>query len=257
MKVNSGPRKVINQAIFYAALLFLWQAVIMLRVWPGYLFPSPASVMQAIIDGFMDNSLLIGIAVSFKRLLTGFFIAILCGGFLGVMLSVFKTLDETVGGLVLGLQTLPSICWFPLALVWFGLSDWAIIFVVIAGSLFSITMATSSALKHISPLYISAGRNMGARGIGLLWRVVIPASFPSLVMGLRQSWSFAWRSLMAGELLFNCLGLGYLLNMGRELNDMSRVVAVMFVIMIISIFVDRLLFGKIESRIKQRYGLER
>lgn len=255
MKANSGSAKLIKQAVFYAALVFLWQLVAALGVWPGYVFPSPLNVMRAVAEGVMDGSFLIGIVVSFRRLLIGFFIAMLLGGLLGVILRVSKSLDETIGSLVLGLQTLPSICWLPLALLWFGLSEWAIIFVVVAGSLFSITMATNSAFKHTPPLYINVGRNMGARGVVLLWRVVVPAALPSLLMGLRQSWSFAWRSLMAGELLFNCLGLGFLLNMGRELNDMNRVVAVMFIIMIVSIFIDRLIFGKIESGIKRRYGL--
>jgi len=248
-------KKTARQIIFYLALLALWQALIISKLWPGYIFPAPLKVAAAVIEGFRNQTFLIGIMVSFKRLLIGYGISIVFGGTLGMLLVKFKTLEQTLGNLILGLQTLPSICWFPLALIWFGLSEWAIIFVVIAGSLFSITMSTHSAFKNIPPIYIQVGKNMGARGIGLLWRVFIPAAIPSLLIGLRQSWSFAWRSLMAGELLFNCLGLGYLLSMGRELNDMSQVLAVMFLIMLISIFIDRLIFGKAESRIRLRYGL--
>lgn len=244
-----------KQILFYLALLGLWQTVIMLRLWPHYIFPSPAQVVAALTEGLCNRTFLIAILISFKRLLIGFAVSIICGGLLGLALLKFKTLYDTLGGLILGLQTLPSICWFPLALIWFGLSEWAIIFVVIAGSLFSITMATCSSFKNVPPIYIRVGRNMGAHGARLLLKVIIPAAIPSLLMGLRQSWSFAWRSLMAGELLFNCLGLGYLLNMGRELNDMSQVLAVMFVILFIGIFVDRLVFGKLEAKTRLKYGL--
>jgi NitT/TauT family transport system permease protein len=142
-----------------------------------------------------------------------------------------------------------------MAILWFGLNDTAIIFVVIIGAIFSITIATESGLKNIPTLYIRAGKNMGAKGLGMLWYVMLPAALPSIVTGLKQGWSFAWRSLMAGELLFVSLGLGHLLMMGRELNDMNRVVAVMFVIAFISILIDKLIFGRIEQGIKTKWGL--
>ncbi len=248
-------KRIVKQMIFYFTLLILWQLLILLKIWPEYIFPSPSKVFDAIVEGFRNRTFLIAIIISFRRLLIGFGISIVFGAILGTLLVKFKTLEQTLGSLVLGLQTLPSICWFPLALIWFGLTEWAIIFVIIAGSLFSITISTHSAFKNIPPIYLRAGKNMGAKGVKLLWKIFIPAAIPYLLVGLRQAWSFAWRSLMAGELLFNCLGLGFLLNMGRELNDMSQVVAVMFVIAMISIVVDRLIFGKIETRVRFKYGL--
>ena len=255
MKKNLILKKPFKQIIFYLGLLLLWQAVIMLKLWPEYLFPGPAKVFTALFEGFGNHSFLIGMAVSFKRLLIGFGISIVLGSAIGTLLVKYKTLDETVGGLVLGLQTLPSICWFPLALLWFGLNEWSVIFVIIAGSVFSMTIATYSSFKNVPPIYIKVGRNMGAKNLKLLWNIFIPAAIPSLVSGLRQSWSFAWRSLMAGELLYNSLGLGFLLNTGRELNDMSQVIAVIFLIIAISILVDKMIFGRIESKIRARYGL--
>lgn len=247
--------KLFKQIVFYSLFLFLWEALALSGLWPQYILPAPSKVFFALIAGFANHTFLIGIGVSFKRLLIGFGIAIISGSALGVLLLKFKALDETLGSLVLGFQTLPSICWFPLALLWFGLSEWAIIFVIIVGSLSSITIATNSAFKNISPIYLNVGKNMGAHGVTLLRKIIIPAAIPSLLVGLRQSWSFAWRSLMAGELLFNCLGLGYLLNMGRELNDMSQVIAVIFIIMLISVFIDRMILGKVELAIRRRYGL--
>lgn len=248
-------RRLIRQLLFYLTLLTLWQVIVLLKIWPKYLLPSPLGVLETLINGFKDRTFLIGIAISLKRILIGYGISIIFGGILGILISKFKFLDDTIGSLVLGLQTLPSICWLPLAILWFGLNERAIIFVVIIGALFSITLATESGVKSISPLYIKAGKNMGAKKAVLFLDVIIPAALPTIISGLKQGWSFAWRSLMAGELLFVSMGLGYLLTMGRELNDMNQVIAVMIMIAFISILVDKLIFGRIESNIRRKWGI--
>jgi NitT/TauT family transport system permease protein len=246
-----------KQIIFYLCILIIWQAVVILKIWPEYIFPSPLKVFQAVLKGFGDFSFVFAILISIKRILIGYGISILIGGALGVLMYKFRTLDETIGSLILGIQTLPSICWLPLALIWFGLNERAIIFVVIMGALFSITMAVDAGFKSIPLIYMQAGRNMGAYSITLLRKVMLPASFPALLLGFKQGWSFAWRSLMAGELLFVSLGLGYLLMVGRELNDMAQVIAVMLVISAISIVIDKLVFGRMEQLVKNRWGYRR
>ena len=179
------------------------------------------------------------------------------GTTLGLLIGKIKFLDETVGGFLVGLQTLPSICWLPLAILWFGLNESAITFVVVMGSLFSITMATDSGVKNIQPIYLRAGLTMGATGMRLFTHVVLPAALPQVLIGLKQGWSFAWRSLMAGEILFVSMGLGHLLNVGRELNDMSQVIAVMIVMVMMGVFMELLVFGTAERRVRQIWGLER
>jgi NitT/TauT family transport system permease protein len=248
-------QKLLKQISFYLALFLLWESLVRLKLWPDYLFPSPVTVLETLIEGFRNSTFLIAIGISLRRIALGYGVSIVFGGCLGLLISKFKILDETIGGLVLGLQTLPSICWLPLALLWFGLNERAILFVVVMGALFSITIATESGIKNVPPLYIRAGRNMGARRWRLFWEVMLPAAMPSFISGLKQGWSFAWRSLMAGELLFVSLGLGHLLMMGRELNDMNQVIAVMLMIAFISILVDKLVFGKIESNIRRRWGM--
>ncbi|GFP32138.1 NitT/TauT family transport system permease protein [Candidatus Hakubella thermalkaliphila] len=220
------------------------------------MFPAPLSVLQTLVNGFMDRTFLIGIAISMRRITIGYGISVIAGILLGLLIGRVKLLDETVGSLVLGLQTLPSITWLPLALLWFGLNEKAIIFVVIMGAVFSITIGTYSGVKGVPPLYLKAGRNMGAQGYQLFLQVIIPAALPSIVVGLKQGWSWAWRSLMAGELLFVSLGLGFLLMMGRELNDMSQVIAVMIIIIIIGLVVDKLIFAKLERNLYERWGLD-
>ncbi len=191
-----------------------------------------------------------------QRILIGFGISAVAGMALGLAIGRIRLLDETVGSLVLGLQALPSICWLPLALLWFGLSEAAILFVVVMGALLSITLATEAGVKNTPPLYLRAARNLGARGWRLYALVILPAALPAIITGMKLGWSFAWRSLMAGELLYVSLGLGQLLNAGRELNDMSQVIAVMLVIIAIGLAVDRLVFAPVESRVRERWGLQ-
>jgi NitT/TauT family transport system permease protein len=157
----------------------------------------------------------------------------------------------------IGLQALPSICWLPLALLWFGLGEKAILFVVVMGALLSIALATADGVRNTSPLYLRAARTMGAEGLRLYRRVVLPAALPGILSGMKLGWSFAWRSLMAGELLYISLGLGQALAMGRELNKMSQVVSVMVVIIAIGLVIDQLVFRPTERRVRERWGLIR
>jgi NitT/TauT family transport system permease protein len=237
-------------------MILIWEAAYRLALWPRYLFPSPLEVFRTLQEGFLDKTFIIGITASLRRILIGYLISLVMGTLLGLALGRVRLLRETLGSLVLGLQTLPSICWLPLALLWFGLNESAIIFVVVMGALLSITIATESGVRNVPPLLVSAGRNMGARGFRMLVEVVIPAALPSMVTGMKQGWSFAWRSLMAGELLYVSVGLGHLLTLGRELNDMSQVMAVMLVIIGIGLLVDRMIFARIETNLRRRWGLE-
>jgi NitT/TauT family transport system permease protein len=245
-----------RRVVFFALVLLAWQTLTWIKLWPSYIFPSPLEVGQTLVRGFQNGTFIVGIVTSMQRLLIGFTISAVIGLGLGLALGRIRILDETVGALVLGLQALPSICWLPLALLWFGLSETAILFVVVMGALLSITLATEAGVKNTPPLYLRAARNLGARGWKMYALVILPAALPAIITGMKLGWSFAWRSLMAGELLYVSFGLGHLLNMGRELNDMSQVIAVMLVIIAIGLIVDRLIFVPIESRVRERWGLQ-
>jgi NitT/TauT family transport system permease protein len=244
----------IKRIVFYFVLLLLWQAIVWFEFWPVYILPGPWEVVQSMYHGISDGHYIPGITASLQRLLVGYIISVVIGITLGALLARSKALEDTVGSLIIGLQTLPSICWLPLALLWFGLNDSAITFVIVMGSVLSITTSVSSGMKQIPVLWIRASRTLGARGLNLYLKVILPASLPSIVEGLKQGWSFAWRSLMAGELLYVTAGLGHLLNMGRELNDMSQVLGVMILIIAIGLTTDRLIFSLIEKRIAERWG---
>ncbi|MBI2485472.1 MAG: ABC transporter permease [Deltaproteobacteria bacterium] len=248
-------KRLIKLVLFYIILIGVWQCLAFLKVWPEYIFPSPLGVLKTLVTGFEDKTFIIGILISMKRILIGYGISIVLGLLIGLLIGRIKTLNETLGTLVLGFQALPSICWLPLALLWFGLSETAMQAIVILGSLFSIIIGADTGVKNVPPIYIRAARTMGARGLQLYTKVIIPAALPSIISGFKQGWSFAWRSLMAAELLYVGLGLGHLLMMGRELNDMNQVIAVMIVIIVIGVVVDRLIFAKIENKVRERWGL--
>jgi len=242
-------------AVFYGVLIGSWFLLVKLKVWPPYVFPSPQGVVEALWAGFADHSFWIAIGVSMKRMLLGYSLSVILGMVLGLGVASNKFLEETVGGLLVSLQSLPSICWLPLAVLWFGLTEKAILFVVVMGSLLSVTIAMETGRQQMPKIYGMAGRNLGARGFHLFWHVLLPASLPYIVSGLKQGWAFAWRSLISGEMIFVSLGLGQLLMMGRDLNDMSQVIAVMILIVAIGYIVDGLVFKNIERRLQQKWGL--
>lgn len=241
--------------LFYCALIGLWVLLAKMQVWPPYVFPTPWGVAQTLWAGFADHSFWIAIAVSMRRMLIGYGISVLLGVVLGLGVASSKFLEDTIGGLLVSLQSLPSICWLPIAVLWFGLTEKAILFVVVMGSLLSVTISMETGRKQLPKIYNMAGRNLGARGFRLFWHVTLPASLPYLVTGLKQGWAFAWRSLISGEMIFVTLGLGQLLMMGRDLNDMSQVVAVMILIIALGYLVDGLIFKTVESRLQKRWGL--
>jgi NitT/TauT family transport system permease protein len=226
-----------------------------LKLWPPYLFPTPWGVGESLYAGFSDHSFWIAIMVSMQRVLIGYAISVVLGMILGLGVSSSKFLEETMGGLLVSLQSLPSICWWPLALLWFGLSQNAILFVVIMGSLLSVTMAMEDGRKQMPKIFGMAGRNLGARGFRLFWHVLLPASLPFIVSGLKQGWAFAWRSLITAEMLYMSLGLGQVLMMGRDLSDMNQVIAVMLLIIALGYVVDGLIFKTIERRLQHKWGL--
>lgn len=248
-------KRFVKHAIFYSVLVGVWIVLAKLKIWPPYVFPTPTGVLDSLWAGFADHSFWIAIAVSMKRMLLGYSLSVVLGMVLGLGVASNKFLEETMGGLLVSLQSLPSICWLPLAVLWFGLTEKAILFVVVMGSLLSVTIAMETGRQQMPKIYGMAGRNLGARGFKLFWYVLLPASLPYILSGLKQGWAFAWRSLISGEMIFVSLGLGQLLMMGRDLNDMSQVIAVMILIIAIGYLVDGLVFKTIERRLQHKWGL--
>lgn len=251
------PWRLVRLLVFYGGLLGLWQLLYSAGVWESYLFPSPHSVWDTIRVRLEDGTLVDAAQLTLRRMLIGYTLSIVVGLAIGLAMGLFRWVDETAGSLVLGLQSLPSVLWFPLALLWFGLNERAIIFVVLMGSVNSIAISARAGIRTIPPLLMRAGRMFGSSRRQLYLYVVLPAMLPSMVQGLKLGWSFAWRSLLAAELLFASPSLGYLLQTGRDLSDVSLMLSVMIVVVTIGIAADRLLFAQFERIVNERWGLDR
>jgi NitT/TauT family transport system permease protein len=217
-------------------------------------WPNPLRVAYGYI---LSTDLLSGTLVSGIRLIIGFVFSVLIGSFLGAAMWRLKWLDDFLGPLFLGLQTLPSVCWVPLAVIIFGLRDTSLLFVLLMGSIFSVAIAFRDGLSIIPPLYQRAGRMLGADGWRLYRYVLLPAALPALASSLRQGFGFAWRSLMGAEMILHADhdGLGWLLEIGRDNNSIAQVVAVMAVMVMLGMLADRLAFARLERAISARFGL--
>lgn len=254
MLKKEKQKDIVKSMIFYLLLIVLWQIVFWLgtecfKWWKPYAFPNPKGVAEVFVRLFMNTTLLRAAGKSILRALTGFAISAILGIIAGVLLHSVKKIRKYIGPLIMGMQTLPTVCWVPFAILWFGLSEQAIIFVVIMGSTCGIALSVESGIENINPLYIKAARTMGAKGLTLFKEVVIPASLPEVITGLRHGWSFAWRALMSGEVMASTIGLGHTLVLGRDLADINQVMLVMIIIIVIGILVDKCIFKQIEKRV--------
>ena len=252
--------KYISEIVFLCGVIVLWQIVYTLGVdvfsiWKAYAMPSPAGVLKSFALLCQNGSLLPAIGFSLLRGLAGYLISVVAGSILGFLMNCFPYLHQNLRPLVLGIQTLPSICWVPFSILWFGLTQQAIIFVVVMGSAFSIAIASDNAIRNVPPIYKKAALTMGATSRQVYREVILPASFPELISGLKQGWSFAWRALMSGEVMTTCIGLGQTLITGRNLADINQVMLVMIVIILIGIFIDQMFFGRLEKYVYQKRGM--
>ncbi len=266
----SGLRRAMTAALFFAALIALWHFLVKAGVWSAVILPPPEAVGRFLLDssglskalGWSYNPDVSGVLpgalwITTKRLLVGYLVGVVIGIPLGLVTARFQWAADTLGVLGLGLQTLPSVCWVPLALLWFGQTESAMQFVVIMGTLWSVAISTDNGVHNVPPIFARAARTMGSRGLHTWWRVILPASLPFIVSGIKQGWAFAWRSLMAAEIYVTILtgfGLGHLLHYGRELHAMDQVLGVMLVIVLIGLLADKILFSPWERFLHRRWG---
>ena len=263
-------KRALTALAFFAVLIAIWQIVYWRRIWSPVLVPSPGAVAYYLWQNtFMpgtaaapnDNrwQLFLAVGVTLKRLLAGYVIGLGVGLPLGLVTARFRPVRDTLGVLALGLQGLPSVCWVPLALLWFGQTEAAMLFVVVMGTLWSVVLATEAGVRNVNPIYVRAARTMGSRWLHIWLRVILPASLPFIVSGMKQGWAFAWRSLMAAEIyvtILTGLGLGHLLHYGRELNAMDQVIGIMIVIVFIGLLADKVLFSPWERFLHKRWGTD-
>lgn len=241
-----------------AIALGIWQLVVLSGWKEPWLLPAPLTVFAELWSELSAGDLMAAVAVTLRRAALGYGVALVIGGAIGIVVVRSRTLRAAVGSLITGLQTMPSIAWFPLAILLFQLSETAILFVVVLGAAPAIANGLISGIDQVPPLLLRAGRVLGARGVAAYRYIVLPAALPSFVAGLKQGWAFAWRSLMAGELLVLIPGqssIGSRLQFARELSDAPGLIAMMIVILMIGIAVDVVIFSWVERSIRTRRGL--
>ncbi|WP_313888556.1 ABC transporter permease [Mycolicibacterium sp. CBMA 226] len=243
-----------------AALLVLlgaWQLVYLSGWKSAVVLPGPATVGATLWRELQDALLWEAVSTTMVRALIGFGLALLIGTVVGGVLSRNRLLRKTFGSVISGLQTMPAIAWFPFAIIFFGLTTSAILFVIVIGAAPSVALGVIAGTDHIPPLQLRAAKTMGLRQFALYRHVILPASLPTFVSGLRQAWAFAWRSLMAGELVVMIAGtasIGVLLENAQNMSDMPLAIAVMIVVLVIGIIVDSV-FGLADRQIRRYWGL--
>jgi NitT/TauT family transport system permease protein len=244
--------KLLATAIFFLA----WQVLVWSGWKPEYLLPGPVEVLETLFDNL--DTLVPAAGTTLWRAIQGFALAVVIGSVIGALVARNRVLRAGIGSMISGIQTMPSIAWFPLAILLFKLTEGAILFVVVLGAAPSIANGLINGIDNIPPLYLRAGRVLGARGVRAFRHVILPAALPSFVGGLKQGWAFAWRSLLAGELLVLIPGqhsLGEQLELNQQFADSAGLIATMMVIFIVGVIVDALCFGTADRFVRRRYGL--
>ncbi|MFZ0215101.1 MAG: ABC transporter permease [Candidatus Dormiibacterota bacterium] len=253
------PRQALPPVAAIALLLAVWEAFVLAGFQPTYRVPGPADVWASLVQHWHDGLVQTAIVNSVHRGALGFLLAVAIATPLGLIVARVPFVRTAVGPILSGLQSLPSVAWVAAALIWFGLSDAAIYAVVLLGAVPSIANGLVAGIDQIPPLYLRVGKVLGAHGLSGVRHVLLPAALPGYVAGLRQGWAFAWRSLMAAELITISKdigpGLGQFLNLGREQIDMSWVMLGIILILIVGVAIELLVFGPLERRVLHARGL--
>jgi NitT/TauT family transport system permease protein len=253
--------RLLSPLIAIAVIIVIWQIVVWLQLQPDYVLPGPAAVWDALQQQAAQDLLWQSALNSIRRAGQGFIISILVATPIGLALGFYPKLRAVFGPILTGLQQLPSVAWVPAAIIWFGLSNTTIFAVVLLGAVPSITNGLLSGMDQIPPIYLRVGTVLGVRGLGRTWRIVLPAAWPGYLAGLEQGWAFAWRSLMAAELIAVSPalgpGLGQMLDTGRSLGDMALILGAIAMIMAVGILIERLVFSPLRTRTLRNRGLIR
>ncbi|GHF80244.1 ABC transporter permease [Streptomyces filamentosus] len=252
-------KKVLPPALAVALVLVVWQVLVSARITDETKLPAPSTVWDGLADMWLQGTLLEVIWTSVSRGLSGFLLALAIGTPLGLLVARVKFVRAAIGPILSGLQSLPSVAWVPPAVLWFGLNDAMMYTVILLGAVPSIANGLVSGVDQVPPLFLRAGRTLGATGLRGTWHVVLPAALPGYLAGLKQGWAFSWRSLMAAEIIASSpdlgLGLGQLLENGRNNIDLPGVFLAILLILVVGIAIDLLIFSPLERWVLRSRGL--
>ncbi|MFC8195689.1 ABC transporter permease [Streptomyces sp. NPDC060006] len=251
--------KIFPPIVAVALVLVVWQVLVWAKVTDSYKLPAPSAVWDEVREAWLEGTLLEYIWTSVSRGLMGFLMALAIGTPLGLLVARVKFVRAAIGPILSGLQSLPSVAWVPPAVLWLGLNDSMMYAVILLGAVPSIANGLVSGVDQVPPLFLRAGRTMGATGLRGTWHIVVPAALPGYLAGLKQGWAFSWRSLMAAEIIASSpdlgVGLGQLLENGRTANSMPMVFLAILLILIVGIAIDLLIFSPLERWVLRSRGL--
>ncbi|WP_328941979.1 ABC transporter permease [Streptomyces sp. NBC_00250] len=252
-------RKVLPPTLAVVLVLAVWQILVSAKITEETKLPAPSAVWDGLTDMWLQGTLLEVIWTSVSRGLAGFLLALAIGTPLGLLVARVKFVRAAIGPILSGLQSLPSVAWVPPAVLWFGLNDAMMFTVILLGAVPSIANGLVSGVDQVPPLFLRAGRTMGATGLRGTWHVTLPAALPGYLAGLKQGWAFSWRSLMAAEIIASSpdlgLGLGQLLENGRNNIDLPGVFLAILLILVVGIAIDLLIFSPLERWVLRSRGL--
>lgn len=252
-------QKVLPPVTAVVLVLVVWQILVWAKVTDSYKLPSPTAVWDEVQDAWLQGTLLEYIWTSVSRGLLGFLMALVIGTPLGLIVARIRFVRAAIGPILSGLQSLPSVAWVPPAVIWLGLNDQMMYAVILLGAVPSIANGLVAGVDQVPPLFLRAGRTLGATGLRHTWHIVMPAALPGYLAGLKQGWAFSWRSLMAAEIIAQSpdlgMGLGQLLEAGRTNSSMSQVFLAILLILVVGIAIDLLIFSPLERRVLRSRGL--
>ncbi|GAA1333258.1 ABC transporter permease [Saccharothrix algeriensis] len=245
--------------IAFALLLGVWQALWAAAFWPEYQLPSPASVWASVSEAIETGRAFDVLWTSVHRAVLGFLTAVVIATPLGLLIAKVRVVRAAIGSLLTGLQSLPSVAWVPAGILWFGATPSTIYFVVLMGSVPSIANGLVAGVDQIPPLLPRVGQALGAGRLAAARHILLPAALPGYLAGLKQGWAFSWRSLMAAEIIATSPqlgeGLGQYLHNGSSLNDISMVIAAIFLILLVGVGIELLVFRPLERVVLRARGL--
>ncbi|MGW7082122.1 ABC transporter permease [Streptomyces sp. NPDC054871] len=252
-------QKVLPPVTAVLLVLVVWQVLVWTNVTDTYVLPPPGDVWHEVQDAWLQGTLLEYIWTSVSRGLLGFLMALAIGTPLGLIVARVRFIRAAIGPILSGLQSLPSVAWVPPAVIWLGLNDQMMYAVILLGAVPSIANGLVAGVDQVPPLFLRAGRTLGATGLRHTWHIVMPAALPGYLAGLKQGWAFSWRSLMAAEIIAQSpdlgMGLGQLLEAGRTNSSMAQVFFAILLILIVGIAIDLLIFSPLERRVLRSRGL--
>ena len=232
-------------------LYLLWEAT----AWVFPAWPSPRAVLGALAEDVRQPVFRAALVGSARRMVIGYALVILVGISGGLLLGRIPLIDQIIGSFAVAIHAIPGAAWVPLSIIWFGMTERAVIFTILLGACGIVIVSTDTGIREVPPLVERAARTLGAWGAKYFWFVVVPAAIPKIVDGLRLAWAFGWRALMAGELLTSVSGLGQLLSQVAKAGALDQLLAIMLLIASIGIVVDGLIFKRLEHEVRVRWGL--